>query len=131
MKRNQKNFWYALFESDASIVDDHGYESGESSITYGNPVRCRANISPAQGEAAVRQFGEDLRYDRILVMDDPGTPIDELAVLWIDREPELNDDGTLATSENGTALTPWDYVVKGVARSLNSVSIAVSRVNVR
>ena len=131
MIRNRKTFWYALYDSDAVIVDDHGYESGENSITYSNPVQCEANISPAQGEAAVRQFGEDVRYDRVLVMEDPNTPIDELAVLWIDREPELNDDGTLKTSESGAVLTPWDYIVKGVARSLNSVSIAVSRVNVR
>jgi hypothetical protein len=35
----------------------------------------------------------------------------------------LNDDGTTET--------PHDYVVKKVARSLNSVSIAISKVAVR
>ena len=56
-------------------------------------------------------------------MDTPTTAIDEYAIMWIDVMPILEADGT--------TKTPHDYVVKQVARSLNSVSIAVAKVDVK
>ena len=49
-------------------------------------------------------------------------PIDEYSVLWIDKLPQLNEDGTTDT--------PHDYIVQRVARGLNSISIAVRKVSV-
>ena len=43
----------------------------------------------------------------------------------------VDTDGALAKSETGEIITPHDYIVKKVARSLNSVSIAICKVNVR
>lgn len=131
LKRNQKPFYYAPFVSKAPMVDEYGNETSESEIVYGNPVPCEGNISAARGETATRQFGEDTGYDRVIVLDNPDTPINEYAVLWVDSTPSLTEDGELATDKNGDAITPWDYIVKKVARSLNSVSIAISKVNVR
>ena len=37
----------------------------------------------------------------------------------------------IQVNSDGTTNTPHDYIVKQVATSLNSVSIAVSKVNVR
>jgi hypothetical protein len=70
-----------------------------------------------------RQFGESESYDKVIVLDNPNTPIDEYAILWVDTLPHLNTDGTTDT--------PHDYIVKKVARSLNNVSIAIRKVNVR
>ena len=70
-----------------------------------------------------RQFGESESYDKVIVLDNPNTPIDEYSTLWVDTLPLLNEDGSTET--------PHDYVVKKVARSLNSVSIAISKVIVR
>jgi hypothetical protein len=50
-------------------------------------------------------------------------PITVSSIFWIDTLPEIAEDGTTST--------PHDYIVKKVAPSLNSVSIAVSKVNVR
>lgn len=122
LKRNQKPFYYALFASKVPITDDYGNDTGESEVVYSAPVRCFGNISAARGETSARQFGEDTGYDRVIVLENANTPIDEHAVLWIDSVPVIT---------NGSTDTPWDYTVKKVARSLNSVSIAVSRVNVR
>ena len=58
----------------------------------------------------------------MIVIADPKFPIDEYSILWVDSMPEVKEDGTTDT--------PHDYVVKKVARSLNSVSIAISKVNV-
>lgn len=130
-ERNKRDFWYAPFQSSSNMVDEYGNELNETTVAYGNPVACKGNVSAARGETAVRQFGEYESYDRVIVMDDPNTPINEYAVLWVDSIPTLNEDGSLATNSDGSPVTPWDYTVKKVARSLNSVSIAISKVTVQ
>lgn len=131
LNRNKRSFYYALFIEKRTIMDEYGNETSENEIVYGKPVSCKGNISAARGETATRQFGEDEGYDRVIVLDKPDTPIDEYAVLWVDSTPSLTEEGELTTDENGEVVTPWDYIVKKVARSLNSVSIAISKVNVR
>lgn len=130
-ERNKRDFWYAPFQSSSNMVDEYGNELNETTVAYGNPVACKGNVSAARGETAVRQFGEYESYDRVIVMDDPDTPINEYAVLWVDSIPTLNEDGSLATNSDGSPVVPWDYTVKKVARSLNSVSIAISKVTVQ
>jgi hypothetical protein len=71
-----------------------------------------------------RQFGDSESYDKVIVLDDANTPIDEYSILWVDTLPLLNGDGSTDT--------PHNYVVKKVAKSLNSgVTIAISKVSVR
>ena len=131
LNRNKKAFYYALYDTKVPILDEYGNESGQYEVKYHKPVSDKANISAAVGETNVRQFGEDEAYDKVIVIENPDTPIDEYAVLWIDTLPQLTEDGELARNEKGEVITPWDYVVKKVATSLNSVSFAVSKVNVR
>ena len=123
LNRNKIRIFYANYHDKTPIKDDYGNLTGEYKITYGNPVAVMANVSAARGESTTRQFGEDVRYDRIIILDDPRFPIAETSILWIDVIPEI--------SEDGTTETPHDYIVKQVAPSLNSVSIAVSKVSVR
>ena len=120
--RNKQKFYYASYVGETEIVDEYGNATGEYAVSYGNPVKCFGNISAAQGEVQSRQFGESVSYDKVIVLDDRNAPIDEHSVIWIDTPPELNEDGTTDT--------PYDYAVKKVARSLNSLSIAVRKVNV-
>ena len=63
-------------------------------------------------------------------MDADAPPIDEYTILWIDSVPEVDGNGELAVNKKGDVLTPHDYIVKKVARSLNSVSVAISKVKV-
>ena len=104
--------------------------TGEYDVKHGNPTEGYANISAAKGETQTRQFGESETYDKVIVMDNEAPPIDEYSVLWVDTVPQLNEDGSLAVDEEGNVLTPHDYIVKKVAKSLNNVSIAISKVNV-
>ena len=123
LARNKIRIYYANFRTKIPIQDEYGNLTGEYDIIYDNPVEVKANVSAARGESTTRQFGEDEGYDRVIVMDDPNVPIDASSVLWIDTLPEIKSDGSTDT--------PYDYIVKQVAPSLNSVSIAVSKVNVR
>jgi hypothetical protein len=131
MSRNKVTFFYALYERKEAITDDYGNTTGEFEVIYGNPLEYSANISAAKGETQTRQFGENEVYDKVIVADNTVPPIDEYSVLWIDTLPQLDETGALATDETGKVITPYDYIVTKVARSLNSVSIAVSKVKVQ
>ena len=123
MVRNQTKFYYALYINKTELKDEYGNNTGEYEVSYGNPVKALGNVSSARGEIQSRQFGESESYDKVIVLDNRDTPIDEYSILWVDTLPLLNPDGS--------TNTPHDYIVKKVARSLNNVSIAISKVSVR
>ena len=123
LARNKIRIFYANYLDKVLLKDEYGNLTGEYDIIYDNPVEIKANVSAARGEATTRQFGDDEGYDRVIVLDDPNIPIAVTSVFWIETLPEI--------AEDGSTETPHDYIVKQVATSLNSVSIAVSKVNVR
>lgn len=120
--RNKSKFYYATYIGETEILDKYGNRTGEYQISYSEPKVYFANISPAQGRIEDRQFGTSENYDKVIVLDDRNVSIDEHSILWVDSLPNLNEDGTTDT--------PHDYCVKQVARSINSVSIAIKKVNV-
>lgn len=140
--RNKQSFWYALYAGTAEGYDDYGNPSApvlpsqtqtSTYAEYGKPVFAKGNISPARGVVEIRQFGDDLDYDKVILMEDRDTPIDEYAVLWIDREPKIDLYGNIKTDNDGNYDTPWDYIVKKVARGLpkfGGAVIAAKKVNV-
>lgn len=123
LRRNKVRFAYALFEKVEPTLDEYGNLTYQQDVSHLPPVFAKANISAAKNADLVQLFGTDVNYDKTIVMDKPKTPIDENAVLWVDTLPVLNEDGTTDT--------PYDYIVRKVARSLNSVSIAITKVDVR
>ena len=84
-------------------MSDDGYETGQMSVKYKDAVKMRQFVS----------------YDKVIVTDDMDCPIAEDTVLFVDKNPEYKDGKPL-----------YDYIVKRVAKSLNSISIAISKVNV-
>lgn len=130
MNRNRSRFFYSVYLGKVPVTDEYGNVTGEYEIQLSNPIEGFANISAAKGETQTRQFGENESYDKVIVLDDVSTAIDEYSVLWIDSVPQLNEDGSLALNSRDEAITPYDYVVTRKAVSLNSVSIAVRKVEV-
>ena len=122
MTRNKSKFYYASYIGEIEFRDDYGNYTGEYAIEYGNPTEIYGNISPTRGEVQSEQFGESESYDKVIVLDDRNTPINEYSRLWVDNLPLLNKDGSTDT--------PHDYTVKTVARGLNGVSIAIQKVKV-
>ena len=122
MARNKSKFYYASYIGETEIIDEYGNATGEYEVSYSNPIEVLGNVSAAQGEMQSRQFGESESYDKVIVLDDRNAPIDEHSLLWVDTLPHLNNDGSTET--------PHDYIVKRIARSLNGVSIAISKVDV-
>lgn len=135
LKRNMTPFWYCLYSSASAMTDEYGNDTGEPDITYQNAVQMCANISSATGQAQTEMFGNLDSYDKVIVTDDLSCPIDEHTVLFVDKEPEypvITPSVSASTSEvqYDTAHPKYDYIVKRVAKSLNSVSIAVRKVDV-
>lgn len=120
MRRNKTKFAYATFEMSTPHYDEYGNLTYEQDVTHSKPKFSKANISAARNTSVVQLFGMDINYDKVIVMDK--TDIDENSILWVDRLPVLNDDGTTDT--------PHDYIVRRVSKSLNSVAIAIARVDV-
>lgn len=118
--RNDRPFYYCLYSDKVPLEDEYGNETGENQVVYSEPVKMYANISPATGVAQTEQFGNLENYDKVIVTRDMECPIDENSVLFIDKEPEHSLDGDPI----------YDYTVRRIAKSLNSISIAVRKVNV-
>lgn len=144
LERNKRKFHYCLFSGKEPLYDDDGRATGEYHIVYGDPVEVWANISPATGVSQTELFGQLDNYDKVIAIGNPDTPIDESTVLFIDKEPEFTTDKVITLVEvddgNGDAVQipaekelqvpVYDYTVRRVARSINSASIAVSKVKI-
>lgn len=111
---NKRLIYYANYVEDKPIFDEYENETG-TEVVYEDPVPYKINVSPAKGESSTRQFGDSLDYSKVLTTSDLNCPIGENAVLWIDRL-DINEQ--------------YDYIVKRIADGLNTVLIAVDKVNV-
>ena len=134
LKRNMQKFWYCLYESSEEILDEYGNATGQMAVNYDEAVEMTANVSPATGQAQVEMFGDLDSYDKVIVTDQMDCPIDEQTVLFIDKEPEYDTETVEADDpqEDPTEIKrpKYDYIVKRVAKSINSIAIAVRKVEV-
>lgn len=119
IKRNLTPVHYCLYKERVALKDADGYETGEYGVGYAEPVKLMCSVSPATGYAQTEMFGNLESYDKVLITDDMDCPIDENTVLFIDKEPAFKD-----------GKPTYDYTVRRVARSLNAISYAVSKVKV-
>ena len=115
LNRNKRIVYYALMAGTTPVIDEYGNETGEK-VRYTPPMSLRANVSSAKGIETTDVFGLDVNYDKALVISKVNAPpIDEYTVFWVDHSP---------------TQVPYDYVVKRVSKGLNSIAIALKRVDV-
>lgn len=135
LKRNQQSFYYCLYQGAERYVDESGIESGEKIVLYDDAVPMQANISAASGYSQTEQFGHLDNYDKVIVTCDVDCPIDENTVLFIGKEPEYTTAETHKQENDEWVsveyqIPVYNYTVRRIAKSLNSVSIAISKVDV-
>ena len=121
--RNKQKIYYALYTGKTPILDEYGNQTGEYELTYASPVVYNLNVSAARGTADVDQFGINENYTKTMVTNDMGCPITETTRLWIGKEATV-------TVDEVTTVTPHNYVVVSVARSINSITYAIKEVSV-
>ena len=112
LKKNKREFWYALYLGNEDGKDENGLYTGEHTAKYSTPKKYKANISAAKSAS--------MNGDKIIVIDEPNFEIDEHTVLCIDKPLTYDANGRME----------YDYIVTKAARSLNSVSYAIRRVTV-
>lgn len=120
MRRHLQPIWYMLYKRTMPLLDENGYETGESRIEYFPAQRAVVNVSTAYGTTQEEMFGTLEGYDRVILTDDLTCPITENSVLFIEKAPEYDDTGRPL----------YDHIVKKVARSYNYIAYAVSKVKV-
>lgn len=114
LDRNKKSFYYANYSGMQKMTDSQGNFTGEYEVSYGEPIQAWGNISPARGTVYANPFGLTEGYDKVIVMADPDMQIAETSVLWVDNDLEQS----------------FDYRIIKIARGLNSISIAIKKVDV-
>ena len=118
LERNKQTIYYANFNGKTKVLDENGLFTGEYEVTYTEPVEVKVNVSASRGEAYLDLFGTDLNYTNTIVTDkDLG--IDENSILWVGKE-----------AYQGSVITPHNYIVVSIAKSLNSVVYAIRKVDV-
>lgn len=119
LERNKQNIYFANYTGRSVITDENGLETGEYELTYTQPTSVKVNVSASRGEASLDLFGTDLNYSNTIVSDkDLG--IDENSILWVGKEAYAS----------ASVITPHNYKVVSVAKSLNSVVYAIRKVDV-
>lgn len=153
LDRNKQYIYYATATGKTEIVDAEGYKTGQFTKTYTDIIATRQNISAARGTAEVEQFGQNTNYSKTAVTEDLSLNINENSIAWVDLgkvaaysatetySPSaiVYHDSSLYCCKTATTGTwdatkwlaiPHNYIVVGVAKSLNSVTYALREVQV-
>jgi len=83
---NTVELWHLKWAGETDEVDDYGDYTGESTKEYLEPVKIRANLSPAHGAEEDAVFGASINYSKILTTANMRMGIDEHSLLS-DKEP--------------------------------------------
>ena len=127
---NKQKMHYALYGKEVPIYDYYTdsegnkipLDTGETKITYENPVEFFGNIALSGGESEAVEFGLNLAdYEAILVVAKNTLPIDETSRIWHNTEPTYNEDGTVDELSA-------DYTVVKVSPSLNVDKFVLKKV---
>lgn len=114
--RNTQTLFYAQYSDKIPILDSDGYETGEYTVGYDNPVLLDANVVDKTSQIAREYFGNDIEY-KYVILTDRDCPIKEDTILWIDTENPLENEGV-----------EYNCLVSAIKKSLNYKVIAVKGV---
>ena len=128
--RNKSKMYYRYFQDKTPLKDEYGNSTGEYKNNYGPLIEFYAYVTPDKGTVDVRRFGDQLSYDRVIVLDNESPEINEYSKLWVDTMPTFDEYGHVVVNDDLEVSVPPDYRVKKVAKSLNSTLVAISKVNV-
>lgn len=115
LRRNTQTIYYKLCEGTVVVLDDDDNETGEKQVVYSEAYSIRANVSDGSGTVAHEQFGLLADYDKTIVITDTSIPFTEDTIFYL--------DGVIPSDD-----TKRNYIVRGISKSINGVSIAVKKV---
>lgn len=119
MRSCRRNKQTIYFMNQTSTVREQvdGYDTGNLIPVYSDLIQKSVNISPATGQTAIELFGNENRYDKIIVvMKNEKLDIEENTTkFFIDITPNLDK-------------TNYNYICKKIANSLNVIAYALTSV---
>lgn len=107
--RDRKKIWFVTVTEKKLGID--------TVQEYGKPIMKKMAISSGTGQPGQVSAGLVVDYDREITSYDKTLRgvIREGDAVFIDVEPQLNDDGTLAMGDDGyTPITPPDYRISAI-----------------
>lgn len=121
LKRNHITVFYALLTGETEAVDEFGNYTGETELTFTDPVCYRQfSYGPRRGVVTQEPFGLSNGYVQPLVTTDMHCPVKASTRLWIGKCPYDADGG----------LQPHTHVVEAVIPSINSIRVLCKEVSV-
>ena len=153
LERNKQYIYYATLIGKTELKDEDGYVTGQYEKNFTEIIPKRHNISAARGTVEVEQFGQNTNYSKTAVSDDISLNINENSIAWVDygKVEPYDEEKSYSAAElvyHGSSLyccksattgtwdsekwvaVPHNYIVVGVAKSLNSVTYALREVKV-
>lgn len=101
--RRKQDIWFVNRTKDDSNIDP--------AYTYGKPEKHRFSVSSTSGSPAEMNFGILPTYDRYMISYDRKFQPVEGMYLYIDKTPELDDDGMLVLNESNEPTVKPDYIL--------------------
>lgn len=113
LARDTQTVHISRYEGIVRERDAQGRLTGRNAPQMSEPVPFSPSASMARGEAQGAHFGDELEYDVVLTLDDPGFEASEADVLWVWADPQSEEH---------------DFAVRKVARKGCFTVIAAKRV---
>lgn len=101
--RRKQDVWFVIRTKDDSNIDP--------AYTYSKPENHRFSVSSTSGSPAEMNFGILPTYDRYMISYDRNFKPVEGMYLYIDKTPELDDDGMLVLNESNEPTVKPDYIL--------------------
>ena len=101
--RRKQDIWFVNRTKDDSQMDP--------AYTYDKPEKHRFSVSSTSGSPAEMNFGILPNYDRYMVSYDRKFQPVEGMYLYIDKTPELDENGDLVLNESNEPTVKPDYIL--------------------
>lgn len=105
--RRKQDIWFVNRTKDDSHMNP--------SYTYGKPEKHRFSVSSTSGMPLEMSFGILPNYNRYIVSYDRKFQPEEGTFLFVDKTPELDENGYLVTDESGELTVRPDYILTDIA----------------
>ena len=107
--RDRQKVWFVTVTEEKVGID--------TVLKYGKPIMKKMSVSSGTGQPGQVSAGLVVDYDREITSYDKTLRgvIREGDAVFVDVEPQINEDGTLTMDEDGyTPVTPPDYRISAI-----------------
>lgn len=104
-RQKQEIYWSRISEKILGI---------ERIEVYEKPIKYHFSVSATSGTPEEIAAGIVPSYDRYITSFNRNFHPKEADIFWIDRAPELSENGELLLTENGAPTVQPDYVLKKI-----------------